>query len=144
MRRDSRNNMVVRSLSFLFCPIFPKTWCWRTSKPEMATVTENKQTRKQSLLFLNKGPGKKAAQQDRHILDKNSSIPTKYHRKICGSILTPSSKGQVGSHDVHPQKTPNFPTGVMSEKPKQGARIFHPLLSVNEDQMGILYSTSTL
>ena len=92
MRRDSRNNMVARSLSFLFCHISPRLGAGKASNPEMTTITENKQTRKQSFFFLNKRPGKKAARQDRHILDKKSSIPTKYHRKICGSILTPSIK----------------------------------------------------
>lgn len=45
MRRDLRNDTVVRSLSFLFCHISPKLSAAEATNPGMTTVTENKQTR---------------------------------------------------------------------------------------------------
>ena len=62
------------------------------------------------------------------LLGKNCSTLTKHHRKHCGS--TPTSNDPVGRSDLPLHQTvmkhPKSPTGVVSEKAKQGARIFIP------------------
>ena len=90
--------MVVSSLD-LFCLMYPRVRAQKACNMETPMGTDKKP--KQGCLSnprTRKG-GRLATQK---ILDTNSSVPVKHHRKKMGPILKPTCKERVENTDFHP------------------------------------------
>ena len=70
---------------------------WRWNKPQQKPILSSQRSRKRkSRPFL-----KTKKIKIKKNFDSNCSSPAKWHRRHCGSTLTPTRKGWVGKKDVH-------------------------------------------